>query len=90
MKSFLILLKIFYLKRTTYFDLGQGKDYVYHGTTIFKGIHKNDILTLAEKQMELYKKNSVHEIFPEYWANGTKLRNKGISSRSIQCCELVN
>ena len=50
-----------------YFDLGQGKDYVYHGTTIFKGIHKNDILTLAEKQMELYKKNSVHEIFPEYW-----------------------
>ncbi len=50
-----------------YFDLGQGKDYVYHGTTIFKGIHKNDILTLAEKQIGLYKKNNVHEIFPEYW-----------------------
>lgn len=50
-----------------YFDLGQGKDYVYHGTTVFKGIHKNDILTLADKQIELYKKNSVHEIFPEYW-----------------------
>jgi len=50
-----------------YFDLGQGKDYVYHGTTIFKGIHKNDILTLAEKQVELYKKNSIHEIYPEYW-----------------------
>lgn len=50
-----------------YFDLGQGKDYVYHGTTIFKGIHKNDILTLAEKQIGLYKKDSVHEIFPEYW-----------------------
>jgi predicted transposase/invertase (TIGR01784 family) len=50
-----------------YFDLGQGKDYVYHGTTIFKGIHKNDILTLAEKQVELYKKHNVHQIFPEYW-----------------------
>ena len=50
-----------------YFDLGQGKDYVYHGTTIFKGIHKHDILTLADKQMELYKKNNVHEIFPEFW-----------------------
>ncbi len=50
-----------------YFDLGQGKDYVYHGTTVFKGIHKNDILTLADKQIELYKKNSVQEIFPEYW-----------------------
>jgi predicted transposase/invertase (TIGR01784 family) len=50
-----------------YFDLGQGKDYVYHGTTVFKGIHKHDILTLANKQIELYKKNSVQEIFPEYW-----------------------
>jgi predicted transposase/invertase (TIGR01784 family) len=50
-----------------YFDLGQGKDYVYHGTTVFKGIHKNDILTLADKQIELYKKKNVHEIFPEYW-----------------------
>jgi predicted transposase/invertase (TIGR01784 family) len=50
-----------------YFDLGQGKDYVYHGTTVFKGIHKNDILTLADKQIELYKKHNVQEIFPEYW-----------------------
>ena len=50
-----------------YFDLGQGKDYVYHGTTVFKGIHKHNILTLTDKQMELYKKNNVHEIFPEFW-----------------------
>ena len=50
-----------------YFDLGQGKDYVYHGTTVFKGIHKHDILTLADKQIQLYKKNKIHEIFPEYW-----------------------
>ncbi len=50
-----------------YFDLGQGEDYVYHGTTVFKGIHKNDILALAYKQIELYKKNNIHEIYPEYW-----------------------
>ena len=50
-----------------YFDLGQGKDYVYHGTTIFKGIHKHDILTLGDKQIELYKRNNIYEIFPEYW-----------------------
>jgi predicted transposase/invertase (TIGR01784 family) len=50
-----------------YFDLGQGKDYVYHGTTSFKGIHEKDILTLSEKQIELYKKNEVYEIYPEYW-----------------------
>ena len=50
-----------------YFDLGQGKDYVYHGTTTFQGIHQKDILTLSEKQVELYKKSAVYEIYPEYW-----------------------
>ena len=50
-----------------YFDLGQGKDYVYHGTTVFKGVHKNDILTLSGKQIELYKKDNIHEVYPEYW-----------------------
>jgi predicted transposase/invertase (TIGR01784 family) len=50
-----------------YFDLGQGKDYVYHGTNVFKGIHKGDILGLSDKQIEAYKKSKVHEIYPEYW-----------------------
>jgi predicted transposase/invertase (TIGR01784 family) len=50
-----------------YFDLGQGEDYVYHGTTSFKGIHKGDLLTLSEKQVELYNKEKVYEIYPEYW-----------------------
>jgi predicted transposase/invertase (TIGR01784 family) len=60
-----------------YFDLGQGKDYVYHGTTIFKGIHKGDILGLSEKQIEVYDKTSVHQIYPEYWVIKTgKFRNK--------------
>lgn len=50
-----------------YFDLGQGEDYVYHGVNQFEGIHKKDILTLASEQKKLYEKQSVHEIFPEYW-----------------------
>lgn len=60
-----------------YFDLGQGKDYVYHGTTVFKGIHKGDILGLSDKQIEVYQKNSVHEIYPEFWVIKTgKFRNR--------------
>lgn len=47
--------------------MGQGKDYVYHGTTVFKGIHKNDILAFSDKQLELYKKGNIHEVYPEYW-----------------------
>ena len=50
-----------------YFDLGQGKDYIYHGIHQFKGLHHGDILNLAEKQKVLYKKEQVYEIFPEYW-----------------------
>lgn len=60
-----------------YFDLGQGKDYVYHGTTVFKGIHKGDTLRLSEKQIEVYNKNSVHEIYPEYYIIKTgKFKNR--------------
>ncbi|MFM9949558.1 MAG: Rpn family recombination-promoting nuclease/putative transposase [Saprospiraceae bacterium] len=60
-----------------YFDLGQGKDYVYHGTTVFKGIHKGDILGLSDKQIEVYQKNSVQEIYPEYWVIKTgKFKNR--------------
>lgn len=50
-----------------YFDLGQGEDYVYHGTTSFKGLHKGDILTLSAKQRKRYEKVNVHQIYPEYW-----------------------
>jgi predicted transposase/invertase (TIGR01784 family) len=60
-----------------YFDLGQGKDYVYHGTNVFKGIHKGDILGLSDKQIEAYRKKTVHEIYPEYWVIKTgKFRNR--------------
>ena len=50
-----------------HFDLGQGKDYVYHGTTVFRGIHEGDILGLSDKQVTIYNKGSVHEIYPEFW-----------------------
>jgi predicted transposase/invertase (TIGR01784 family) len=50
-----------------YFDLGQGEDYVYHGTNTFLGIHKGDVLTLSDKQKDLYGKQHVYQIYPEYW-----------------------
>jgi predicted transposase/invertase (TIGR01784 family) len=50
-----------------YFDLGQGEDYVYHGTNTFLGIHKGDVLTLSDKQKDLYGKQHVFQIYPEYW-----------------------
>ena len=50
-----------------YFDLGQGKDYIYHGTTSFQGLHTHDELALDEGQQALYGKKKIYKLFPEYY-----------------------
>ncbi len=50
-----------------YFDLGQGKDYVYHGLTSFTGLHSQDTLQLSEDQQQIYKKDKICDLFPEYY-----------------------
>jgi len=50
-----------------YFDLGQGEDYVYHGSTVFRGIHHHDVLRFSEGRQELYGQKEIYEIFPEYY-----------------------
>jgi predicted transposase/invertase (TIGR01784 family) len=37
-----------------YFALGHGSDYVYHGTTEFRGIHTGEILELSPFQRETF------------------------------------
>ncbi|MBF0131820.1 MAG: PD-(D/E)XK nuclease family transposase [Magnetococcales bacterium] len=48
-----------------YFDLGQGRDYIYHGTTSFRGLHTQDELQLNERQKNLFIRKTVQETFPE-------------------------
>ena len=50
-----------------YFDLGQGKDYIYKGITTFEGLHNKDILQLSKRQKNTFLKNSIADIFPEYY-----------------------
>ena len=50
-----------------YFDLGQGKDYIYQGKTEFKGLHEKDILELSQRQKAKFLKENVSDIFPEYY-----------------------
>lgn len=47
--------------------MGQGKDYVYVGKTVFKGLHKNDLLQLSETQKELYSVNYVSDLYANYY-----------------------
>lgn len=50
-----------------YFDLGQGKDYIYKGTTNFQGLHEHDTLQLSQKQKDTFAKQHISDIFPEYY-----------------------
>ncbi len=60
-----------------YFELGQGKDYVYHGKTEFKGLNEpHDFLKLSSRQSEKFlgiKEEEVSgrkdagDLFPEYY-----------------------
>jgi hypothetical protein len=65
-----------YSVNIVYFDLGQGDDYVYHGTTTFVGIHSNHELELSGKQKELFKKTSVSDLYPEYYVIKTNRFNE--------------
>jgi len=52
-----------------YFKIGEGKDYVYHGGTEFRGIHSGELLHLTGKQKEYFQhyKATVMDLFPEYF-----------------------
>lgn len=50
-----------------YFEAGQGIDYIYHGQTVFTGIHKKDVLALSEEQQGLYGKALPQDLYPEYY-----------------------
>lgn len=56
-----------YSVNIVYFDLGQGKDYVYKGTTTFVGMHDEDVLQLSSAQQNAFKCNAPDDIFPEYY-----------------------
>jgi len=50
-----------------YFDLGIGKDYIYKGSTSFIGLHQHDKLQLTDKQKQLFSKDSIESLYPEYY-----------------------
>lgn len=50
-----------------YFDLGKGADYLYHGQTVFRGVHTNDTLVINTKESNVIRMKAPSEIFPEYF-----------------------
>ena len=50
-----------------YFDLGQGEDYIYHGTTNFVGMNRHDTLKLSQQLEQIYSTPQIARIYPEYY-----------------------
>ena len=50
-----------------YFDLGQGSDYLYHGKTVFTGVHTGDLLKVNTREKEGIKMAMPTDVFPEYY-----------------------
>ena len=50
-----------------YFDLGKGSDYLYHGKTVFKGVHTGDRLQVNTKEADEIRMAVPEDVFPEYY-----------------------
>lgn len=50
-----------------YCEFGEGDDYVYHGTTVFKGIHTGTDLLVRTKEDGVIIPHLPKEVFPEYY-----------------------
>ena len=50
-----------------YFDLGKGSDYLYHGKTIFTGVHTGDHLEVNTKEDNEIRLCVPEDVFPEYY-----------------------
>lgn len=65
--------KKIYSINIVYLDLWQGKDYVYRGSTEFRGLHDdNDVLKLSPRQNKIFFSNreankNASDIFPIYY-----------------------
>ena len=49
-----------------YFDIGKGKDYLYHGQNNFVGVHTKDQLEINVKERDAIVTRMPRDIFPEY------------------------
>jgi len=61
-------IKKVYSVNIVYFTLARGQDYLYYGKTEFRGLNQtDDIFELSTTQQKQFKRDSVYQIFPEYY-----------------------
>ena len=50
-----------------YFKIANIKDYIFHGTTEFKGLHTGEVLEMTERLKKKYNAVTVSDMYPEYY-----------------------
>lgn len=50
-----------------YCDIGKGDDYIYHGKTVFKGLHSGNDFLVTTKQLDAIVRILPEKVFPEYY-----------------------
>lgn len=60
-------IKKVYAVAIAYFDLGVGKDYLFHGTTHLVGVHTGEELGVSLDERDAYDSDVASDAFPEYW-----------------------
>lgn len=73
-------IKKVYSVSIVHFHLGEGEDYLYHGTTSFIGLHTKEQLKLKPAQQKLFGIQAPADLMPEYYiikvpAFDNKIRN---------------
>ena len=56
-----------YSVNIVYFNIDEGEDYVYHGTTVFRGLHTGEPLKLPDYIKGRYRIREATDIYPEYF-----------------------
>lgn len=65
-----------------FFNLGEGKDYLYKGTTKFTGLHYQDELKLGTEEAKIYGHDQTpSDLFPEYYIIKVNQFNERIQSK---------
>lgn len=56
-----------YSVNIVYFNMGIKDDYVYHGTTEFRGIHSRTVLRMTDRERISFGIGEVKDVYPEYY-----------------------
>ena len=50
-----------------YFKIAANDDYIYHGTTDFRGMHTGELLKMTDRWQRKYGAEKIADIYPEYY-----------------------